>query len=70
MSTSSNEGRQTPQATTSTQGRAQTEPTEGAMQPCRDFSAYMTKYAKRHPKKAALWSFAFGFVVGWKLKPW
>lgn len=70
MSTSSNEGRQTPQATSAAWDRLQTEKTEGAMHPCRDLSAYVTKFAKRHPKKAALWSFGFGFVVGWKLKPW
>ena len=31
---------------------------------------YLGQYAKANPSAAALWCFAIGFIVGWRLKPW
>lgn len=36
----------------------------------RDLVSHLTQYAEENPSSAALWCFAIGFVVGWKLKPW
>jgi len=36
----------------------------------RDLIAHLTEYAEENPSTAALWCFAVGFIVGWKLKPW
>jgi len=38
-------------------------------EPARDLFSLAKSYAKDHPDVAACWAFAFGVVVGWKLKP-
>ncbi len=38
-------------------------------EPARDLVRLARDYAKDHPDVAACWAFAFGIVVGWKLKP-
>ncbi len=35
-----------------------------------DLIEYLRDYAREKPEVAALWCFAIGFVLGWKLKPW
>jgi hypothetical protein len=35
-----------------------------------DLVQYLREYARENPESAALWSFAIGFVLGWKLKIW
>lgn len=45
-------------------------PAVGEIHPVQDFSQYLRTYARQHPEMAALWCFGFGFVLGWKLKPW
>ncbi|OYP28886.1 hypothetical protein [Rhodopirellula sp. MGV] len=38
-------------------------------EPARDLISLAKDYAKDHPDVAACWAFAFGIVVGWKMKP-
>lgn len=35
-----------------------------------DLVHYLKQFAEENPTSAAIWCFAIGFVVGWKLKPW
>lgn len=30
----------------------------------------LREYARQNPDTAAIWCFAIGFALGWKLKPW
>ncbi len=38
-------------------------------EPARDLFSIAKDYAREKPDVAACWAFAFGVVVGWKLKP-
>ncbi len=38
-------------------------------QPAGDLVSLLRDYAKEKPDVAALWCFAFGIIVGWKMKP-
>lgn len=38
-------------------------------EPTQDLISLAKEYAKDHPDVAACWAFAFGVVVGWKLRP-
>lgn len=38
-------------------------------QPAGDLVSLLRDYAKEKPDVAALWCFAFGIIVGWKIKP-
>ena len=42
---------------------------EGGSSP-NDLVHYLKQFAEENPTSAAMWCFAIGFVVGWKLKPW
>jgi hypothetical protein len=42
----------------------------GELAPGRDVVEYLKEYAREKPEAAALWCFAIGFILGWKLKPW
>lgn len=35
-----------------------------------DLTDYLQEYARQKPEVVAIWSFAIGFILGWKLKPW
>jgi hypothetical protein len=35
-----------------------------------DLVHHLKMFAEENPTSAAIWCFAIGFVVGWKLKPW
>jgi hypothetical protein len=39
-------------------------------QQSQDITYYLQQYAQENPSAAAMWCFALGFVIGWKLKPW
>ena len=43
---------------------------ESVKEMTRDFTEYLTTYARQNPGTAALTCLAIGFVLGWKLKPW
>lgn len=43
---------------------------EQDLRPQEDIVAYAREYARERPEIAALWCFGFGFILGWKLKPW
>lgn len=42
---------------------------EGGSTPS-DLVYHLKRFAEENPTSAAMWCFAVGFVVGWKLKPW
>jgi hypothetical protein len=35
-----------------------------------DLAAYLRRYARERPETIACICFGFGFILGWKLKPW
>jgi len=35
-----------------------------------DLVTTLRDYARQNPDTAALWCFAIGFILGWRLKPW
>jgi len=35
-----------------------------------DLMTTLREYARQNPETAALWCFAVGFILGWRLKPW
>jgi enamine deaminase RidA (YjgF/YER057c/UK114 family) len=35
-----------------------------------DIGSSITNYCKQRPQMAGLMIFAFGFYIGWKVKPW
>ena len=39
-------------------------------QPMSDLMEYLHDYSREKPEVVALWAFALGFYLGWKLKPW
>jgi hypothetical protein len=43
---------------------------DGELHPRPELVEYLKEYAREKPEVAALWCFAVGFVLGWKLKPW
>lgn len=43
---------------------------EGGSPSSNDLVHYLKQFAEDNPTSAAMWCFAIGFVVGWKLKPW
>lgn len=49
--------------------RAQGEAWETAIE-ARGLLYHLERYAEEHPRTAALWCFAVGFFLGWRLKPW
>lgn len=38
-------------------------------EPAQDLFSLAKQYSRENPDVAACWAFAFGIVVGWKLKP-
>lgn len=38
-------------------------------EPAQDFLSLAKDYAREKPDVAAMWCFALGIIVGWKLKP-
>lgn len=40
------------------------------LHPTDDLYEYLRTYARHKPEVVAIWCFAAGFVLGWKLKPW
>lgn len=43
---------------------------EPTYQPLDDLMNYAQEFARQRPGACALWIFALGFIVGWRLKPW
>lgn len=35
-----------------------------------DLWDYLREYSRQRPETVAIWAFAIGFVLGWKIKPW
>ncbi|TWU67130.1 hypothetical protein [Crateriforma conspicua] len=69
-------GQATEQARETVQKAANTAATYGSRaadhyvkEPAQDLFSLAKSYAKDHPDVAACWAFAFGVVVGWKIKP-
>lgn len=60
----------TPVKNTENSGREKTDTSQKALHPTTDLMHYFQEYARSQPEMAALWCFGFGFIVGWKLKPW
>ncbi|MCI0362151.1 MAG: hypothetical protein L0211_27025 [Planctomycetaceae bacterium] len=41
-----------------------------SLRPLDDLLGYLREYAREKPEIVALTCFGFGFILGWKLKPW
>lgn len=50
-------------------GAAQDAARHFVQEPAQDLFSLAKQYARENPDVAACWAFAFGIVVGWKLKP-
>jgi hypothetical protein len=40
------------------------------LHPGDDLYEYLREYSRQKPEVVAIWCFAVGFILGWKLKPW
>jgi len=45
-------------------------PAEHQLSPLTDLQNYARQYVEQQPEMAAMICLGFGFVLGWKLKPW
>lgn len=69
MDSSTSQSRQ-PKHSDNTVGNRIAVSAEHQLSPLTDLQSYAQRYVEQQPEMAAIICLGFGFILGWKLKPW